>query len=555
MKRAALLLVLAGCGGGQDAPPSPAPPAGAVAGIHFTDVTESCGIRMTLTSGEDPPTRLFEAKGNGLALVDYDNDGDSDVFVPNGATIASPDRGPGCRLFENLGDLQFRDVTERAAIGFHRWGYGAYSGDYDGDGFDDLFVTCYGENALLRNTGHGQFVETTRGAGLAGNAWSSGAAFGDIDRDGDLDLYVVNYARLPATGKAPQSEFLGVMVMSGPAGLPAVPDILWINQGDGTFVDGSEAWGLREEPARWGLGAVMLDFDGDGWIDLYVGNDSQPSYLFRNTGEGRLDEVGTMGGIALNEDGAAQATMGIAVGDVNDDGLADVFTTNFMFDTNTLHLNLGELNFEDRTRQFGLFLDSRPFLSWAAGLYDFDNDEDLDLVYFNGHIYPEELCNSRNWGYRQVAALYERDGPRFQRLWADTAGAWLAIPHCDRGAAFGDLDGDGDVDILVCERNGPVRLLRNDRDGGNWLTVTLDDRRPGHERRGWGGKIAAVTGDRTQTRWLASGASFLSGNQPLAHFGLPESTAGVTVRVTWSDGFEQSFENVPVRTPFVAHRD
>lgn len=562
MRALVLLLTLAACSEPADAPadaPANAPDgkatAGEPTGIHFTDTTRGSGLELKLTSGEDPPTRLMESMGSGVALIDYDNDGDQDVFVPNGATLGAPDAGPGSRLFENLGELRFQDVTERAGIVFRRWAGGACVGDYDGDGFDDLFVTCYGRNALLRNTGDGRFVETTSEAGITGIDWSTGAAFGDLDADGDLDLYLVNYARLSTTGKAPLSEFLGAMVLAGPSGLPAVPDVLWVNQGDGTFVDGTEAWGLGEVEARWGLGAVILDFDGDGTLDICVGNDSQPNFMLENTGEGRLEEVGTMGGIALNEDGAAQATMGIAVGDIDGNGLADIFTTNFMFDTNTLHLNTGKHTYEDRTRQYGLFIDSRPYLSWATGFFDFDNDGDEDVIYFNGHIYPEDLCRERGWNYRQVPVLRERRGARFERLSADTAGDWLAEPYCDRGAAFGDLDNDGDVDILVAERNGPLRLLRNDRDGGNWLSVALDDRRPGHERRGWGSKVSIRSGAQAQHRWLASGASFYSSNQARAHFGLPAETEAVSVRVVWPDGHEQAVEGVSPRQAFVVTRE
>ena len=525
------------------------------AALHFTDVTQTSGIHMTLTSGDDPPTRLFEVKGNGVALVDYDNDGDPDVFVPNGATIANTREGPGCRLFENLGGLRFEDVTARANIGFRRWGYGATVADYDADGFDDIFVTCYGENALLRNTGAGSFVETTAAAGISGDEWSSGSAFGDIDGDGDLDLYVVNYAVLPATGEAPRSRFLGAAVFAGPMGLPGVPDVLWENQGDGTFRDVSESSGILEVPNSWGLGAVMLDFDGNGTLDIFVGNDSTGSFLFKNRGAGQFTEIGTVAGIALNEDGAGQATMGIAIGDVDSNGLADVFTTNFMSDTNTLHVNLGRHMYEDRTRMYGLFLDGRPYLGWAASFHDFDNDADEDLLLFNGHIYPEALCEERDWNYAQEALLYAREGPRFERQAADTAGAWLDARHCDRGAAFGDLDADGDIDVIVCERNGPLRVLRNDRDGGAWITIALMDARPGHERRGWGSKITVTAGETVQHRWIASGVSFLSANQPLAHFGLPADTETVRVEITWPDGQEQLVERVRAGEPFVAVRD
>ena len=538
--------------------PKEAPKGGesAAAGPHFTDVTAECGIEMTLTSGGNPPTRLFEVKGNGLALIDFDADGDPDIFVPNGATIADPDNGPGGRLFENLGGLRFRDVTETSGLDFHRWGYGASQGDFDGDGFMDLFVTCYGKNALLLNTGKGGFVEVTDKAGIRGDSWSAGSAFGDIDADGDLDLYVVNYAVLPHTGPAPQGTFTGIRVMKGPMGLPCVPDQLYENQGDGTFKDVSEESGILARDPSYGLGAVILDFDNDGLQDIYVGNDSRASFLFQGLGGGKFEEVGVLAGVGLNEDGAGQATMGIGVGDVDNNGLPDLFTTNFMLDTNTLHVNMGQMMFEDRTRAFGLYLDGRPYLSWATCFFDFDHDMDEDLIFFNGHIYPEELCDEHGWGYRQEAVLYQRVGERFERMNAAEAGDWLAQKHCDRGAAFGDLDGDGDVDIVVCERNGPVRVLRNDRDGGNWLVVRLRDGRSGHDPFATGSRVTARVGRHfTRHRWIASGVSFMSANEPMAHFGLPEEVETVTLEVTWPDGVRQTVEAAPARTHHTVTRE
>jgi hypothetical protein len=510
---------------------------------------------MVTTCGRSLPTQILEVKGGGLALLDYDDDGDLDVFVPNGATLDAPGNGPGARLFENDGRMRFSDVTARSGIRFRGWGMGVAVGDVDGNGFDDIYVAAYGPDVLLLNDGKRHFSDATLGAGLGDPRWGTSAAFGDIDGDGDLDLYVTNYVEFDAAHPPPGRTFRGVPVFGGPIGLRGVSDSLYENLGDGRFRDISAASGIAAARPSYGLGVVMLDFDGDSKQDILVGNDSMASFLWINQGGRRFTDQGLVSGLALNGDGQAQATMGIAVGDVNGDGRPDVFTTNFADDTNTLRVSVrGALAYDDRTRQYNLGAVSRPFLGWATTFYDFDHDGDEDLVVFNGHVYPSATLETMDSTYRQTPLLFERAGARFERVDAERAGAWLAEAHVDRSAAFGDLDGDGDIDIVVGERGGPVRVLENDGARGHSLVVELADRRPGiGNRHGLGAKVVLRQGDQVQTRWVFSGGSFQAASAPYAHFGLP-SAAEAAVEITWSDGLRQRLGPVAVDRRLVVAR-
>jgi hypothetical protein len=524
--------------------------------LHFTDVTKSSGVDMVITSGRSPSTQILEVKGGGIALIDYDNDGDLDLFVPNGAYLDSPDHGPGCRLFENLGGMRFKDVTREAGLDFHGWSMGVAIGDVDGDGFDDIYIACYGADVLLRNTGHKSFVDVTKESGLGDPRWSTGCAFGDIDGDGDLDLYVVNYLEFDAAHPPSPDHFLGVPVFAGPAGLKPVPDVLYENVGGGKFKDISASSGIADVRPSFGLGVAILDFDGDGKQDIFVGNDSMPSFLFLNQGGKHFAERGMQCFLALNGDGAAQATMGIAIGDVNGDGRPDVFTTNFANDTNTLRVSVpGGFTYDDRTRQYNLGAVSRPFVGWATMFYDFDQDGAEDLVVFNGHVYPHATIETMDSSYKETPLCFRRAGPRFERLSADTAGAWLGEAHVDRSAAFGDLDGDGDIDIVVGELNGPVRILRNDSSGGHWLIVELADaRKESGNHRGLGATVKLKCGGATETRWNFTGGSFQSTSAPYVHFGLPSKDA-CDLDVTWPDGSKQHVSGVAPDQHFIVHRE
>ncbi|HEX6882425.1 MAG TPA: CRTAC1 family protein, partial [Planctomycetota bacterium] len=456
-----------------------------------------------------------------------------------------PEHGPGCRLFENLGALRFQDATAAAGLTFRRWGIGVAVGDADADGRDDLYVTCFGPNALLRDGGE-RFEDLSARSGTDAGGWSAAAAFGDLDLDGDLDLYVANYLRFDLAHPPPPSSFKGAPVFLGPIGLPAEPDLLFENLGDGRFRDVSDSSGIRAVAPAFGLGAVILDFDADGEQDIYVGNDSTPNFLFVNQGGLRFVDRGLASGLAVNVDGATQSTMGIAIADVEGQGHPSVFTTNFSNDTNTLHVNRGDGFFDDRTRRHGLGMLSFPYVGWATGFHDLDLDGDEDLLVFNGHVYPNATLAAMDAEYAEPPLVYVREGERFVHV--AEPGACLKEPHCDRGAAFGDLDRDGDVDVVVSELNGPLRLLRNDADRQGWLVVAL-------EPPALGSRVELSAGGRRQTRWIHSGGSFVSASAQEAHFGVPAGSGTLELVVTWPDGWTRQLDGVTPDQRLVVGRD
>jgi enediyne biosynthesis protein E4 len=504
--------------------------------MRFTDVTASSGLGFTTTSGSTPSTQILEVKGGGLAVIDFDGDGDLDIFVPNGASLADPEHGPGARLYRNDGALRFTDVTTSSGIRLTRWSFGAAVGDVDGDGRDDIFVACFGPDVLLRNRGDGTFEDITERAGVGDRRWGTGAAFADLDLDGDLDLYVCNYVDFDPAQPLPPASFKGQPVIAGPKGYPAAADGVYENRGDGTFIDRSADSGVAAVRPGYGLNAAIADFTGDGRPDIFVGNDSQENNLLSASVPWRFTDNGLRSGVAVNGEGSAQATMGIAVADIDGNGRPDIFTTNFSSDANTLHLNLDGRSFDDRTNQFGLGAPSRPLVGWAAGFFDFDHDGDEDLLVLNGHVYPQATKASMDSDYAQRPLLMERRGGRF--LLAESSGSWQREPKVDRSAVFADLDQDGDVDFVIAGLNQPLRVVRNDHDTkDDWLTVVPTDSRQGvGNRHAVGSVVTLRQGERVQRRWLIGGGPFQSNHAPEAYFGLGGATGPIGVEVAFADG-------------------
>jgi len=521
------------------APQQAMPEADTPSTIHMDDVTARSGIDFATCSGVDPSTQILEVKGGGVALIDFDADGDWDLFFPNGATLASPTTGPGARLYENLGGMQWRDVTAQSGIDHRAWSFGTAIGDYDGDGRDDIFVACFGQNRLWRNLGQGRFADATRSAGLAGETgWSTSAAFADLDGDGDLDLYVTRYVEYDPKKPVQPAHLRGLQVINGPRGISPLSDMLFENLGNGTFADRSESSGIRAPAASYGLNAAVLDLTGDGRADIFVANDSRPNFLLRNLGNMRFEDIGTRVGVATNIEGLEQASMGIAVGDVNGDGRADLLTTNFSDDTNTLMVSRADGFFDDATARFGVGSPSRTLCGWAAAFADLDHDADEDLFIVNGHVYPQATKAALNSDYAQPLLVMERVDTRFRSL-APTQ-PWLQAAHRDRSAVMADLDRDGDLDAVVVGLNQPVRILRNTHDTkDDWAVIALNDPASRGNRGGVGARIELQDGAQRQVRWIVGGGPFQSNSAAEAHFGLGPEKAGAAppqVRVTWADG-------------------
>ena len=521
--------------------------------VKFTDVAHSAGlIHPTVFGGEDKDTYLLETTGCGVALFDYDNDGWLDIFLVNGTRVEGLPKGqePTNHLYKNNRDGTFTDVTARAGLIHSGWGQGVCVGDYDNDGFEDLFVTYWGKNVLYHNNGDGTFTDVSEKAGVAGTRtrWGTGCAFIDFDRDGHLDLFVANYVDLAdfASWPLPDSgpcRFKSVIVACGPPGLPGGKNVLYRNNGDGTFTDASEKSGILKANGTYGLGVLTGDFDNDGWPDIYVANDSQPSALYHNNHDGTFTDIGIVAGCAYSQDGKPQAGMGASAGDYDCDGWLDIFKTNFSEDACTLYHNTGDGNFDDATFPAGIGLNTR-MLGWGCGFADFDNDGWLDIFVSNGHIYPEIKKLALDIKYAEPKILYRNlHNGRFQDVTAQSGGP-LLVPISARGCAFGDFDNDGDVDVVVNAVNGLPQLLRNDTPASkSWIKVRTRGLRS--NRSGIGARIKCVTGNHTQIDEVRSGGSYGSQSDLRVHFGLGGATKVDRLEVHWPSGRVEVLKDLP----------
>ncbi len=520
--------------------------------VALVDVAAEAGLRMRFTSGNEVRKKfVIEANGTGVAFLDYDSDGLLDIFLVNSSRLEGfPDgAAPTNHLYRNEGSGRFRDVTREAGLARSGWGNGVCAGDVDNDGRLDLYVTYWGPNVLYRNNGDGTFADVTARAGVAGPSeeWSTGCTFLDYDRDGRLDLLVTSYLdfrpeRTPLPGQFPFCTWKGAPVYCGPRGLPFGAATLYHNRGDGTFEDVSVKAGIRRAKDFYAFTAVAADLNADGWTDLYLACDSTPSLLFRNNQDGTFGEIGTETGVAYSEHGAEQAGMGLSVGDFNNDGRLDILKTNFVGDYPNLYRNLGKGIFDDVTVRAGLAVNP-DYVLWGTGFVDLDNDGCKDIFQVSGHVYPEVQSIDPTEPYKRPRLVYRNLGNgRFEDVSA-MSGSGVARAFSSRGAAFGDFDNDGDMDVVVMNMHEAPSLLRNDlKNQNHWIKVQLEGAKS--NRGALGATVTVTAGGLRQTDAVLSQSSFLSHNDLRLHFGLGAARRVDRITVRWPSGEVEEFPGV-----------
>jgi len=525
-------------------------PSGRPFDAYFVDVGFQAGLRApVIYGGIDSKKYILEATGCGCAFLDYDNDGWMDIFLLSGTRLQGDPLGASNRLYKNNRDGTFTDVTEFAGLKAVGWASGVCVGDYNNDGFEDIFCTYFGQNRLYRNNGDGTFTDVTKVAGLWNDTprWGAGCSFLDYNRDGYLDLFVSNYVdfsmeHAPVPGESVNCDWKGVPVECGPRGLPAGRHSLYRNNGNGTFTDASEEAGISKSIECYGMTVVGADLDEDGWPDIFVACDSTPSLLFMNNHDGTFREEGILRGVALSDDGLEQAGMGIGLGDYDLDGHLDLFKTHFVEDTCGLYHNDGKGSFEDVTHAAHIAVETR-YICWGAGIFDLDNDGYPDIFVATGNVYPEVERRFPQYAYRTPRAVFRNLGNgTFEELMQE-AGPGVVAAHCSRGCAFGDFDNDGDVDILILNMNELPSLLRNDlKRKQNWIKVKLEGVKS--NRSAIGARVLVRYGSKVQAQALLSQSSFYSSSDPRLHFGLGQFQT-VDIEIYWPNGLREQFKKVP----------
>jgi hypothetical protein len=522
-------------------------------GYQVSDIAQQAGLDFLQVCGGDTSKKyIIETTGSGVAFFDYDNDGWLDIFLVNGSSfdLFSTKPKPQNKLFRNNRDGTFTDVTAGAGLTRSGWGQGVCVGDYDNDGFDDLFVTYWGEDVLYHNNGNGTFTELGRKANVAGDRlrWSTGCAFVDYDRDGKLDLFVTHYvnfslqnAIMPGTN--PYCMFRGLAVNCGPRGLIGETSTLYHNNGDGTFTDVSERSGILKRATFYGLGVLVGDFDNDGWPDIFVASDTTQANFFMNNHDGTFREEALLRGVGFSDSGMAQAGMGVAAGDYDNDGWLDILKTNFSDEGVDLFHNDGDAVFTSRTGAAGLARESH-FVSWGCGFFDPDNDGLADILYVSGHVYPELERIHSDTTYREPRVLYRNLGNGVYEEVSQLAGPSITTPSTGRGLAFGDFNNDGCVDAVINNQNAQPSLLRFTRRNRNhWITIKLVGVKS--NRSAIGARIKCVAAALSQIDEVRSGGSYISQSDLRIHFGLGERTSVDLLEIQWPSGAVDRLRNIP----------
>ena len=543
----------------QNGHPTPAPPRPGAKSVkcsgrvvpQLEDITSKTGITFRHTS--DPAKKyIVESMSGGVLLLDYDRYGWPDIYFTNAPTVEMAVKGVKSfgALYHNNHDGTFTDVTAKSGLATSCFGMGGAVGDYNNDGWPDMYLTCLGGNILYRNNGDGTFTDVTATAGVADGRWSMGAAFGDYDGDGFVDLMVVNYVDfhlddLPKFGSSSFCKYRGIDVQCGPRGLRGAGDSLFHNNGDGTFTEVSKAAGVEDSNGYYGLGVVWADFNNTGRPDIYVANDSTPNYLYKNEGNGRFKDIGLESGTAVSDDGSEQASMGIAIGDYNHTGFPSLYVTDFSDENDALYKNEGHWNFEESSYDAGLALPSLPFVKWGTAFVDMDNDGWLDLIAVTGHVYPQVDLLASGSGYREpkMFRLNQKDGTFCDA--SDLAGKALMERHVSRGLAVGDIFNDGNMDVIVGDIDGGPMILRNRGIAGrHWVSFELTGSKS--NRLALNARISIVADGMKQSDEVHSGGSYLSQNDLRIHFGLAGATKIDKVEIRWPSGFKETLTNLAV---------